>query len=347
MPDTRFKIQLGDTNAYMYRSFKDDKPKRRKFMMCCDGCGCERRRSPETTGFSELPPHALALYTDPSDVDKSWSILLLSEKQHEMRAEHKTSIYMHDRVSKTLMFKSRVAAFGSKARSDDEDALRDKAVRNVLQLCIANGQPAESVVRLADGRRFVVASIPVWDDQDVLAGSLWTARMVATEDGETLPPLAARKRAALYYDAGSGSFVLNESWMRQRDLLSGTFTGKDGENAVLLVSADGHIDMAKNLDKAGELVVDPSPAFPCELNIILNERVAAQLHEAFAHLRKTRHQGRVLTGFTLGKHGYSVVVTKMVNSTQGLDGFVITIHEEESLGMFVGSLRPEHDSPTQ
>lgn len=301
-------------------------------------------RSVEKKGFGDVPPHALALYTEPSEADKSWSILLLSEKEYEMRDTHRTSIYMHDRVSRTLMFKSRVAAF--KANSDEMDALKDKAVRDVLRMCIVNGQHTESVVTLEDARQFAIVSIPVWDEKDVLAGSLWTAKLIAVEDEESVTPLAARKRAALYYDVNANAFILNESWMRQRDLLSGSFTGKDGENAVLLVDPKGHVDMAKNMQKAGELACVAAPlSYPCDLSEILIPRVTNQLQDAFAYLRDNSNQGRVLTGFTVGQHGYSVMVTKIFSQGQGLDGFAITIHEEDSLANIVQSLQPEHDSP--
>lgn len=357
----RIKISLGGTNAYMYRKFKVQAPKRsgRRWRWCpClfrrgagDANGCASiARDPSDA----VPKHAAALFVDGPEVDKSWAVVLTEAQLGVMTRERQTSIYVFSRQYHTPVFQARLETSGAGGRSvasNEWDVARDRAVQEVLRVCLVNGQPSDGVIVLPNNRRYMLRSVPMWNNRDALVGLLWSVAPAVAESsagrGKSASSLHNRRRAAVYYDATTRLFVLNETWLRHRNLVADVMSVGE-EHAVLMTDPEGRIEAARNLDTAGNVVIEPNlTRLQCAMDDVLLPAVAAQVNDAIRQLRDDAFDpngGRVTNGVTggpLGDKGYTITITKVVVGVEEhLTGFVVSIAQVESLGNLVSSMRP-------
>lgn len=327
------RIKLGNTTAYVYRTYKVSRKKKFRWCWCC----CAPRRHKSTTSL-EPTVHALKVYTTASDVDDSWAVLLLRERQQKMREMDQTSVYVYKAGTNDLMIRSKMEANIKKPINIDELPLKAEVVRKVLETSLINQQPLDSIVKLPDNRTFVVHSAPLLDDHDVLAGVLWTARRALNP--EESDNLSLRQHAALYYEVESGTYVVNQPWLRQRALLGELLT--KASKATVVLACDGMVENVTSLDNIWPLVVNPKFTKACSLEQVFHARLAALIRASIRYLNNTPNQGSVINGITMGggANGYTVNVTKIVNNlTQEPTGYVVTLEHVESLAKFIGTLR--------
>lgn len=324
-------MQLGDQRAYMYRTYvkKAKKPsgdgKRRRLCMCC----CTRAEG----GTAAAAPHALRLYTDARELDDHCSLMLMTDTQAAVQENGLRSVHVFGRQDRAPLFRARI---GGREPTDESELVDHATVKRVLEVCLSNGQPTDSALRLDDGRKFVIRSLPLWDDHDVLSGALWSIRRVmGSDDVMSLP---RHSRAALHYDAATGSFVMNETWMRQRALMGGLLS-EDNTKTVLMVSTDHMIDHVVNRDFARALMVPTPPDCPTTFEDMFLPQAAAQMYDAIAYLDVNPKKGTVITGISTPGGGYVFNVSTQMNGVSHvLSGYIVTIHRVDSLSHIVGSM---------
>lgn len=310
----RIKIQLGDQNAYMYRSYQIRKS---PFFSCC-----RSQRNQE-----DPPSHARRLLTDALDVNQTWAVLLLEDMQQDMAEKRKTSIHVYSRAQSRLLFKSRIGRVQSEA---DEAAVIDTyVVRDVLWRCLINAQPTDCAVQTIEGRKFLVQSVPVWDDTEKLAGALWTARRVLSAEDDL--DVSGHRRAAMRYDVATGTFVLNETWIRQRHLLGTLFTGNNTRSALILDVA-GRIESFSNPDVIKSLLLDNVSDLPCDVAKCFSPQVATHISEIMRSLQEKETRGAVITGLSMPLGDYMITTTKTMDElTHVLLGYMVVIQPTQAL----------------
>lgn len=337
MPNRKYKftIKLNNNTAQLYQTF----PNNKSFFQRLRGF-CKCTSSPERP---PTPDHAKRLYTTANDVNENWSVILLAHVQQELNESRKRSIHVFTRDGEIPLFHANIQVVKSNTDDDNVDdvsLIARKAVREVLKMSLVNGKSTDSVLKLDNGTSLILRCEPLFDSDDRLAGVLWSTKIIDTYidhnfDGEG---------AALYCDASTGMYVMNQEWIKQGPLLTEMLT--DGNTqAVVILSDTGHVDDIKNLEVAEPLLLKDRKTPPTDMDKMFIPQVTEQLTKTLDFMQHNTNEGQVLNGITMGdlnRTSYILSFHRLTTNKENTNGYILRISKTDSLSFLVDRISETH-----